>query len=219
MSTDSKIKFAIADDHKIFRDGIKMALSDRPHLKLIWEAQDGKDMMHKLAIKKPDLLLLDIRMPELDGINALPMIRQEHEDIRIVVLSMYDDQQMVSKMMEMGANAYLTKTTDPNEIYDAILTCMNEDFYFNDLVNQAVLLKLNHKKSVRQFYPNPVKFNEKELQILKFLAEDKTTEEISKLVFLSPRTIETIRQNMKSKAGVKTIAGLIVYGMRNKLLE
>lgn len=219
MSSDSKIKFAIADDHKIFRDGIKMALSDRPHLKLIWEAQDGKDMMHKMAIKKPDLLLLDIRMPELDGINALPMIRQEHEDIRIVVLSMYDDQQMVSKMMEMGANAYLTKTTDPNEIYDAILTCMNEDFYFNDLVNQAVLLKLNHKKSVRQFYPNPVKFNEKELQILKFLAEDKTTEEISKLVFLSPRTIETIRQNMKSKAGVKTIAGLIVYGMRNKLLE
>ena len=176
-------------------------------------------MMHKLAIKKPDLLLLDIRMPELDGINALPLIRKEHEDIRIVVLSMYDDQQMVSKMMEMGANAYLTKTTDPNEIYDAILTCMNEDFYFNDLVNQAVLLKLNHKKSVRQFYPNPVKFNEKELQILKYLAEDKTTEEISKLVFLSPRTIETIRQNMKSKAGVKTIAGLIVYGMRNKLLE
>jgi DNA-binding NarL/FixJ family response regulator len=219
MSSDSKIKFAIADDHKIFRDGIKMALSDRPHLKLIWEAQDGKDMMHKLAIKKPDLLLLDIRMPELDGINALPLIRKEHEDIRIVVLSMYDDQQMVSKMMEMGANAYLTKTTDPNEIYDAILTCMNEDFYFNDLVNQAVLLKLNHKKSVRQFYPNPVKFNEKELQILKYLAEDKTTEEISKLVFLSPRTIETIRQNMKSKAGVKTIAGLIVYGMRNKLLE
>ena len=219
MSSDLKIKFAIADDHKIFRDGIKMALSDRPHLKLIWEAQDGKDMMHKLAIKKPDLLLLDIRMPELDGINALPMIRQEHEDIRIVVLSMYDDQQMVSKMMEMGANAYLTKTTDPNEIYDAILTCMNEDFYFNDLVNQAVLLKLNHKKSDLQFYPNPVKFNEKELQILKFLAEDKTTEEISKLVFLSPRTIETIRQNMKSEAGVKTIAGLIVYGMRNKLLE
>ena len=219
MPAESQIKFAIADDHKIFRDGIKMALNGRAHLKLIWEAEDGRDMMHKLTIKKPDILLLDIRMPELDGINALQMIRKEYEDIKIVVLSMYDDQQMVSKMMEMGANAYLTKTTDPNEIYDAILTCMNEDFYFNELVNQAVLLKLNHKKTVKQFYPNPVKFNEKELQILKHLAEDKTTEEISKLVFLSPRTIETIRQNMKTKAGVKTIAGLIVYGMRNKLLE
>jgi DNA-binding CsgD family transcriptional regulator len=96
---------------------------------------------------------------------------------------------------------------------------MNEDFYFNDLVNQAVLLKLNHKKTVRQFFPNPIKFNEKELQILKLLTEDKTTEEISKEVFLSPRTVETIRQNMKSKVGAKTIAGLIVYGMRNKLVE
>jgi len=219
MSSAPPIRFAIADDHKIFRDGIKMALSTRPHLKLIWEAQDGKDMMHKLALKKPDLLLLDIRMPELDGINALPLIRTENPDIKIVVLSMYDDQEMVSKMMEMGANAYLTKTTDPNEIYDAILTCMNEDFYFNELVNQAVLLKLNHKKNIRQFYPNPVKFNEKELQILKLLAEDKTTEEISQEVFLSPRTVETIRQNMKSKVGAKTIAGLIVYGMRNKLLD
>ena len=219
MSTELQIKFAIADDHKIFRDGIKMALSGKPHLKLAWEAADGKEMMHKLTIKRPDLLLLDIRMPELDGINALQLIRKEYEDLKIVVLSMYDDQQMVSKMMEMGANAYLTKTTDPNEIYDAILTCMNEDFYFNELVNQAVLLKLNHKKTVRQFYPNPVKFSEKEIQILKLLAEDKTTEEISKEVFLSPRSIETIRQNMKNKVGAKTIAGLIVYGMRNKLLE
>ncbi|HMP86032.1 MAG TPA: response regulator transcription factor [Lacibacter sp.] len=219
MPDELQIRYAIADDHKIFRDGIKMALAGKPHLKLVWEAQDGKEMMHKLTIKRPDILLLDIRMPELDGINALQLIRAQYEDIRIIVLSMYDDQQMVSKMMEMGANAYLTKTTDPNEIYDAILTCMNEDFYFNDLVNQAVLLKLNHKKTFRQFYPNPVKFNEKELQILKLLAEDKTTEEISKTVFLSPRTIETIRQNMKSKVGAKTIAGLIVYGMRNKLLD
>lgn len=219
MSAESQIRFAIADDHKIFRDGIKMALAGKPHLKLVWEAQDGKEMMHKLTINRPDVLLLDIRMPELDGINALQLIRAEHEDIKIVVLSMYDDQQMVTKMMEMGANAYLTKTTDPNEIYEAILTCMNEEFYFNDLVNQAVLLKLNHKKTVRNFYPNTVQFNEKEIQILKLLAEDKTTEEISKSVFLSPRTIETIRQNMKNKVGAKTIAGLIVYGMRNKLLE
>jgi len=219
MSQDLQLKFAIADDHKIFRDGIKMAMNGRPHLKCIWEVQDGKELMHKLMIKQPDVLLLDIRMPELDGINALPLIRRHHESIKIIVLSMYDDQEMVSKMMEMGANAYLSKTADPDEIYQAMLTCMNEDFYFNDLVNQAVLLKLNHKKTVRQFYPNSVKFNEKELQILKLLTEDKTTEEISKEVFLSPRTVETIRQNMKNKVGAKTIAGLIVYGMRNKLVE
>ena len=187
------IKVAIADDHKIFRDGIKMALKDKEYLKILWEAEDGKDVMHKLQLKQPDVLLMDIRMPQVDGINAIGLIRKEYEEVKIIVLTMYDDQEMITKMMEMGANAYLTKTTDPDEIYQAILTCMNDDFYFNDLVNKAVLLKL--------------------------IAEDKTTEEISKEVFLSPRTIETIRQNMKQKVGAKTIAGLVMYAMRNKLLE
>jgi len=214
-----QIKVAIADDHKIFRDGIKMALKDRDYLKILWEAEDGRDLMHKLKIKQPDILLMDIRMPELDGINAIGLMRKEHEDVKIIVLTMYDDQEMITKMMEMGANAYLTKTSDPDEIYHAIITCMNDDFYFNDLVNKAVLLKLQHKKTTRQFYPNPVKFSEKELRILKLIAEDKTTEDISKEVFLSPRTIETIRQNMKQKVGAKTIAGLVMYAMRNKLLE
>src|ERR1700755_2634247 len=213
------IKIAIADDHKIFRDGIKMALSGKENLKMLWEAEDGKEMMHKIAIKKPEVLLMDIRMPEIDGINGIELIRKEYEDIKIIVLTMYDDQQMISKMMEMGANAYLTKTTDPEEIYQAILSCMNDDFYFNELVNKAVLSKLQTKRQVRQFYPNPVKFSEKEVRILKLLADDKTTEEISKEVFLSPRTVETIRQNMKTKVGAKTIAGLIMYGMRNKLID
>lgn len=215
------IKIAIADDHKIFRDGIKMALSPRQNLKMIWEAEDGKDLLHKITIKKPDVLLMDIRMPEIDGINAIELLRKEYEDLKIIVLTMYDDQQMISKMMEMGANAYLTKTTDPDEIYEAILTCMNEDFYFNQLVNNAVMGKLMQKKNVRQHYGThiPISFSEKELKILQLLAEDKTTEDISKIIFLSPRTIETIRQNMKNKIGAKTIGGLITYGMRNKMIE
>lgn len=219
MVSSDQIKVAIADDHKIFRDGIKMALSGKEYLKIIWEAEDGKDLIHKMKIKLPDVLLMDIRMPEMDGINAISLLRKEYEEVKIIVLTMYDDQEMIARMMEMGANAYLTKTTDPEEIYNAILTCMNDDFYFNDLLNKAVLLKLQQKKTTRQFYPNPVKFNEKEISILKLIAQDKTTEEISKEVYLSPRTIETIRQNMKTKVGAKTIAGLVMYGMRNKLID
>jgi DNA-binding NarL/FixJ family response regulator len=220
-TADYLIKIAIADDHKIFRDGIKMALSGKDDLKMLWEAEDGKDLMHKMTIKKPDVLLMDIRMPEIDGINAIEILRKEYEEVKIIVLTMYDDQQMISKMMEMGANAYLTKTTDPEEIYNAILTCMNDDFYFNDLVNKAVMGKLMQRKNVRQHYGTTpiVNFNEKELKILKLLSEDKTTEEISKIIFLSPRTIETIRQNMKMKVNAKTIGGLIMYGMRNKLID
>ena len=221
MASSNIIKIAIADDHKIFRDGIKMALAGKKNLQMIWEAEDGKDLMHKVAIKKPDVLLMDIRMPEIDGINAISMLRKEYEVLKIIVLTMYDDQQMINKMMEMGANAFLTKTTDPEEIYEAILTCMNDDYYFNALVNNAVMGKLLQKKNVRQHYGStvPISFNEKEIKILQLLALDKTTEEISKTIFLSPRTIETIRQNMKTKVGAKTIAGLIMYGMRNKLIE
>jgi DNA-binding NarL/FixJ family response regulator len=221
MSITSLIKIAIADDHKIFRDGIKMALSSKENLKMIWEAEDGRDLIHKINIQKPDVLLMDIRMPEIDGINAISLLRKEHSDIKIIVLTMYDDQQMISKMMEMGANAYLTKTTDPDEIYEAILTCMNDEFYFNQLVNNAVMGKLMQKKNVRHHYGHatPITFSEKELKILQLLAEDKTTDEISKIIFLSPRTIETIRQSMKNKVGAKTIGGLITYGLRNKMIE
>ena len=214
-----QIKLAIADDHKIFRDGIKMALNGRDHIKFLWEAEDGKDLMQKIRSKQPEVLLMDLRMPDFDGMNAITHIRKEFEDLKIIVLTMYDDQEMITKMMEMGANAYLTKTSDPEEIYQAILTCVNDDFYFNDLVNKAVLMRLQHKKNVRQYYPTPVKFSDKELKILKSISEDKTTEEISKDVYLSPRTIETIRQNMKQKVGAKTIAGLVMYAMRNRLIE
>lgn len=221
MSLDNMIRIAIADDHKIFRDGIKMALSSRKDLKMIWEAEDGKDLLHKITIKQPDVLLMDIRMPEVDGINAIEILRKNYEGLKIIVLTMYDDQQMISKMMEMGANAYLTKTTDPDEIYEAIITCMNEEFYFNQLVNSAVMGKLMQKRNVNRHYGSniPINFNEKELKILQLLGDDKTTDEISKVVFLSPRTIETIRQNMKTKVGARTIGGLLMYGMRNKMIE
>jgi DNA-binding NarL/FixJ family response regulator len=219
MISEDIIKVAIADDHKIFRDGIKMALSGKKFLKIVWEAEDGKDLMHKMRLKLPDVLLMDIRMPEMDGVNAISLLRKEYETVKVIVLTMYDDQEMITKMMEMGANAYLTKTTDPEEIYNAILTCMNDDFYFNDLVNKAVLLRLQQKRPVKAFFPNAVNFSEKELKILRLIADDKTTEDISKEVYLSPRTIETIRQNMKTKVGAKTIAGLVMYAMRNKLLE
>ena len=146
MSSGEIIKVAIADDHKIFRDGIKMALTGKKFLRIIWEAEDGKDLMHKMRLKLPDVLLMDIRMPEMDGVNAISLLRKEYENVKVIVLTMYDDQEMITKMMEMGANAYLTKTTDPEEIYNAILTCMNDDFYFNDLVNKAVLLRLQQKR-------------------------------------------------------------------------
>lgn len=216
---DRSIQLALADEHKIFRDGIRVAMKSRDYIRIIWEAEDNKDLMRKLKLKTPDVLLMDIRMPETEAIKDLQSIKKDYEEVKIVILSMYDDKETIRQMMEYGANAYLAKTTNADEIYKAIITCINDDFYFNDLVNAAVLYKLQEKKTVKKFYPDTVKFNEKELKILKLISEDKTTEDISEEVFLSPRTVETIRQNMKTKVGAKTIAGLLMYAIRNKLLQ
>lgn len=214
-----KILLGMADDHKIFRDGLRAALKEKDFLQVAWEVEDGNDLMHKLSVKMPDVLLMDVRIPNTDGIYAIARIRKEYPDIRIIVLTMYDEPQLVHRMMEMGANAFLTKMADPEEICQAILTCVQEDFYFNDLVNQAVLQRFQRKRKVSRPVVNAVRFTDKELRILQLIADDKTTEEIAEAVFLSPRTVETIRQQMKQKAGVKTIAGLVMYATRNKILE
>src|SRR5919112_3473426 len=103
-------------------------------------------MMQKLKLKLPDVVLMDIKMPETDGIKAMQLIRKEYEQLKVIVLSMYDDKEMITKMMEYGANGYLTKTTDADEIYTAITTCVKEGFYFNELVNAALLVKLHSNK-------------------------------------------------------------------------
>lgn len=216
---DKHIQLAIADDHKIFRDGLKMSLKNKSLIRILWEAEDGKDMLHKLKMKIPNVLIMDINMPRTDGIKALQLIRKEFETLRIIILSMYDDNETITKMMEYGANAYLTKTADAEEIYTAIVTCMNESYYFNDLVNSATLLKLQHKQAGKKNFSPSIRFSDKETKIIKLISEDKTTEEISEQVFLSPRTVETIRQNMKTKVGAKTIAGLLMYAVRNKILD
>lgn len=214
---ENLIQLALADSYKIFRDGVSIALKNRDQIKIIWEAEDSEDMMQKLKVKTPEVLLMDIN--GTDGIKDIQSIKKEHEDLKLIVISRNEDMDTITRVMENGANAYLSKATNADEIYKAIITCARDDFYFNDLVNEAVLIKLQQNKTVKRFYPTLVKFNEKELRILRLISEDKTTDEISEEVFLSPRTVETIRQNMKSKVGAKTISGLLMYAIRNKLVE
>lgn len=212
------IQLAIADNHTIFREGIRATLKNRDSTRIMWEAEDNKEMTQKLKMKTPDVLLLDIKMPGVAAIKNIQLIKKEYKELKVIVFSPDDDKDIISEAMECGANAYLSKTTDAEEMYKAIITCINDDFYFNDIVNAAVLSRLQQNKAIQKFYPKPAKFNEKELKILELISEDKTTDEISNLVFLSPRTVETIRQNMKTKVSAKTIAGLLMYAIRKKLV-
>lgn len=211
------IKVAIADDHALFRAGVKTALSVRKDIEMIAEADNGMQLLNLLKHVEPDVILLDIQMPIMDGIATLPEIRKLYPDVRVIILSMHNDHSMISKLMEVGANSFLTKNSDSETIYQAIKTCYESEFFFNELTNKALLSGLRTKKNDHS--PEDVQLSEKEVRILKLMCEEKTTKEIADIVDISPRTVEAIRDKLKTKTGAKSMAGLVMYAVKNGILE
>lgn len=212
------IKVAIADDHALFRAGVKTALSNRKDIQMIAEAENGMQLLNLLKHIKPDVLLLDIQMPIMDGLTTLPEVKKLYPDVKVIMLSMHNDHSVITRMMEIGANSYLTKDSDSEMIYQAIRTCHEQEFYFNDLTNKALLNGLRMKRPVEQEMPD-VSLNEKEVTILKLMCEEKSTREIAAVVDLSPRTVEAIRDKLKTKTGAKSLAGLIMYAVKAGIVE
>src|SRR6202042_1551292 len=140
------IKVAIADDHALFRAGVKTALSIKKDVDLIAEADNGMQLLNLLKHIEPDVILLDIQMPIMDGITTLPEIRRLYPQVKVIILSMHNDHSMISRLMEIGANSYLTKNSDSETIYQAIKTCFEQEFFFNELTNKALLTGFFQKK-------------------------------------------------------------------------
>ena len=160
-------------------------------------------------------------MPIMDGIAALPEIKKILPNVKVIMLTMVDDHSMITKLMELGANSYLSKTSDSEIIYEAIKTCFEQEYYFNSLTNKALLTNLKQRNNVipQKFAPQEANLNDKEMLILKLMCEEKSTKEIADMVDLSPRTVEAIRDKLKVKTGSKTTAGLIMYAVKNNILD
>ena len=215
---DGVIKVIIADDHVLFRAGVKTALSVKKDVELIAEADNGMQLLNLLRHFEPDVILLDIQMPIMDGIQTLPEIRKLYPHVKVIILSMHNDHSMISKLMEIGANSYLTKNSDSETIYQAIKTCYEQEFFFNELTNKALLTGLRTKRSDLGI-PQDVNLTEKELTVLKLMCEEKSTKEIADIVEISPRTVEAIRDKLKTKTGSKSMAGLVMYAVKNKIIS
>lgn len=212
------IRVAIADDHALFRAGVKTSLSSRKDVQMVAEAENGMQLLNLLKHIQPDVILLDIQMPIMDGLTTLPEIKRLYPDVKVIMLSMHNDHSVITRMMEIGANSYLTKDSDSEMIYQAIKTCYDQEFYFNDLTNKALLNGLRMKRPVEQEVPE-VSLNDKEVTILKLMCEEKSTREIAAAVDLSPRTVEAIRDKLKTKTGAKSLAGLIMYAVKAGIVE
>lgn len=213
-----KITVIIADDHALFRAGVKTSLAKKDDIELIAEADNGLQLLNLLKKIVPDIILLDIQMPIMDGIQALYEIKKDYPHVKVLILSMHNDYSMISKLMEIGANSYLTKNSDSETIYHAIKTCYEQEFFFNELTNKALLTGLRTRRP-EEGMPQDVTLTEKELQILKLMCEERSTKEIADVIDISPRTVEAIRDKLKTKIGAKTTAGLIMYAVKNGIIE
>jgi DNA-binding NarL/FixJ family response regulator len=211
------ISYIIADDHKIFRQGLKMALIDDHRLKCIGEAGNGLELLDMIKTKTADVVLLDLKMPEMDGVEALKVLKEQNPELKVIVLTMFDDEHFILHMMEAGANGYLLKNADPVEIKNAIHSVYDNVYYFNDLVNTTLLKKIILQKNAPRF-KEEIKLNEKETEILKLICQEFTAAEIGKKIFLSTRTIEGIRSVLLEKIGVRNTAGLVMYAVKNGIV-
>ncbi|MBP6432845.1 MAG: response regulator transcription factor [Ferruginibacter sp.] len=220
MDTMEPIKIIIADDHVLYRAGVKAALSMKKDVKVIAEADNGMHLLNMVKMVEADVILLDIQMPIMDGIATLPELKKICPNVKVIMLTMVDDNSMITKLMELGANSYLTKTSDSEIIYEAIKTCYDQEYYFNSLTNTALLSNLKQRNAVlpQKMAMQEAHLNDKEILILKLMCEEKSTKEIADIVDLSPRTVEAIRDKLKVKTGAKSTAGLIMYAVKHKLI-
>lgn len=217
--TGDEIKVAIADDHVLFRTGVKTALSMKKDIHMIAEADNGMQLLNLLKHIQPDVILLDIQMPIMDGINTLPEIKKLYPEIRVIMLTMHNDHSMISKLMELGANSYLTKNSDSEVIYEAVKTVYQQEYFFNTLTNKALIDGLRMKRQAEANMPVDAKLSDKEVTILKLMCEEKSTKEIADMVDLSPRTVEAIRDKLKTKTGAKSMAGLVMYAVKTGIID
>ena len=215
------IKVAIADDHKIFRKGVILSLRQYNNIKFIFEAENGDELIHAVtdAIEKPDVILMDLKMPVKDGIETTKYINKNFPAIRVIILTMYEDERFVGHLMDSGANGYLLKSTDPTEIKKAISDVMRTGFYLNNFVNK-VLIKKNYAK--QKFNPNlnsEAVVSEREKEVLNLVCMEYTAQEIAQKMDISARTVEAIKDRLMERFGVKNSVGLVFYAMKNSLID
>jgi DNA-binding NarL/FixJ family response regulator len=221
MNTENttRIKVLITDDHALFRTGVKASLSHYPDIEFIGEAENGMQLLNMVKFLHPDVILLDIQMPIMDGIATLPEVKKILPDAKIVMLTMNDDVSMISKLMEIGANSYLTKNSDSETIYEAIKTVHTKEFFFNEYTNKALLTGLRTKRMMDASLPEEAELTDKEIHVLKLMCDEKSTKEIADIVEISPRTVEAVRERLKLKTGAKSTAGLILYAVKHGIVE
>jgi DNA-binding NarL/FixJ family response regulator len=218
MTDTGAIKLMIADDHEIFRDGLALMLSRQKNMVLAGQASDGRELLKIVRENQPDVILMDIKMPHMDGIEATKILVREFPDLRIVALSMFTEENLIVEMLEAGAKGYLLKNADKQEILDAIGTVMDDKTYYCRETS-STLAGMIVKSNFNPYRKEAVTFSERETEIIRLICKQLTAQEIGDSVFLSRRTVEGYRTRILEKMNVKNTAGVVIYALKNKLIS
>jgi DNA-binding NarL/FixJ family response regulator len=211
---NDKINIVITDDHKLFRKGIIALLSDFDFIENVYEASNGEELLVLLSKMEilPDVILLDIRMPVMDGIEAHRKISELYPRIKVIILTMEDDEQYILHLISEGVNGYLLKNADPDEMEMAILKVVKTGYYFSTEISDLILKNLNKKEKAETVF-NP-DFSERELMALELICKEYSNAEMAKEMDISIRTAEGYRQKLIEKSGAKNIAGLVILALK-----
>lgn len=215
----SEIKVAIADDHKIFRKGVILSMRPYTNIKFVMEAENGEDLLAKLGEAAPDVVLCDLKMPVKDGIDTTKIITKNFPHIRVIILTMYEDERFVGHLMDCGAAGYLLKSTEPAEIKRAIMDVMRTGFYLNPFVNKVLIKKNYSKQKFNPSLTSEVVLSDREKEVLTLVCMEFTAAEIAAKMDISARTVEAIKDRLMERFGVKNSVGLVFYAMKNSLID
>jgi DNA-binding NarL/FixJ family response regulator len=216
---DNSIKIILVDDEVLFRKGISFLLEREKNMDVIFEASNGNELISFLKENNnhPDIVMIDLKMPLLNGVEAAKIIHKDFPSIKIIALTSYDSKSFVVNMIDVGVVSYLIKNATPQELLTTINEVASKGFYYNDYVMQVIHENALLTKKTKSRFDNNFLTN-RELEVLQYICSQKNTVEIGELLFISPRTVEGHRNNLLLKTECKNIAGLVVYAIENKIV-
>ncbi len=213
------VNVLIADDHELYREGFRVMLKKNTDFFLMGEAENGRELVKLAGILKPDIIITDIKMPVMDGIEATRILKASYPQIGVIAISMFDDENLIVDMMEAGARGYLLKNAHKNEIFDAIKTVHDEKTYYCHHTS-AKLARMIASSKFNPFKKNEkAEFTDKEMEVIQMICKEYSNKEIAAEMCLSVRTVEGYREKIQEKMDVKNVAGVVIYAIKNDLFK
>jgi len=211
------IKIGLVDDHKLFRKGLSSLINSFTEYKVISEYSNGLELIKNLPISQPDIILLDINMPGMNGFQTMEILKKDYPNIRVISLSMDDNENTILKMIGLGARGYILKDAEPNELKSCLDSVWLKGYSYSEFITTSLINSLQHRDP--KFDPEMVQLNPREQEFLKYVCLELTYKEIADKMCLSTRTIDGYRDNLFQRLGVKNRVGLALYAVKNGIFK